>query len=106
MHYRVDITELALQEIDQHLAWLVDRSPTGAARWHEKLLAAIDSLEENPTRCPLAPESDWHLGGELRQHCFGKRRGVYRILFEIRGNVVYILRVRHAAQDFLNPDDT
>ena len=105
MRYRVDITARALQEIDEQLAWLADRSPSGAARWHEKLIAAVDSLEEDPMRCPFAPENDWHLGNELRQLRFGKRRGLYRILFEIRGRVVYILRVRHGSQDLLDPGD-
>jgi plasmid stabilization system protein ParE len=105
MRYRVDITARALQEIDVQLAWLANRSAAGAARWHEKLLAAVDSLEGEPTRCPLAPENDWHLGNELRQLRFGKRRGLYRILFEIRGRVVYILRVRHGSQNLLDPDD-
>jgi hypothetical protein len=29
---------------------------------------------------------------------YGKRRGVYRILFAIRGDVVHVLTVRHSAQ--------
>jgi hypothetical protein len=62
-------------------------------------------LEQNLARCPLAPENDWHLGGKLRHLLFGKRRGMYRIHFEIRGNVVYILRVPHNAQDLLGPED-
>ena len=33
----------------------------------------------------------------------GKRRHARRILFEIRGNLVVVLRVRHSAQDFLEP---
>jgi plasmid stabilization system protein ParE len=105
MRYRVDITARALQEIDEQLAWLANRSAPGAARWHEKLCAAVESLEDDPMRCPLAPENDWHLGNELRQLCIGKRRGLYRILFEIRGRVVYILRVRHGSQDLLDPED-
>ena len=36
---------------------------------------------------------------------YGKRRNTYRILFEVRGNVVYILRVRHGRQDFLTPEE-
>ena len=35
---------------------------------------------------------------EARELLYGKRRGVYRILFEIRNNVVHVLRVRHSAQ--------
>jgi hypothetical protein len=53
---------------------------------------------------PLADEAA-DLGLELRQLLFGRRRGVYRILFTIDGQTVTIHRVRHAAQDRLSPDD-
>jgi plasmid stabilization system protein ParE len=61
-------------------------------------------LEDNPQRWGLAPESDWY-PGELRQLLYGKRRGVYRILYEVRGKTVYILRVRHGAQAVLEPGE-
>jgi plasmid stabilization system protein ParE len=100
----VHITARALREIDEGLAWLTERSRAAAARWHEQLLEAIRSLEENPERWGLAPESEWY-PGELRQLLHGKRRGVYRILFEVRGDTVYILRVRHSAQALLEPGE-
>jgi plasmid stabilization system protein ParE len=53
----------------------------------------------------LAPENEWYEGGELRELLYGKRQGVYRILFEVRGDTVYILRVRHGAQELLGPGD-
>lgn len=59
--------------------------------------------EHNPERCGLAPENEW-FPGELRQLLYGKRRGVYRILFEVRDTTVYILRVRHGARKLLEPD--
>jgi plasmid stabilization system protein ParE len=104
MPYSVHITAEALREIDNSLAWLAERSRQAAARWNEKLLQAVRSLEENPERCGLAPESEWY-SGELRQLLYGKRPGVYRILFEIREDTVYILRVRHSAQTILGPGD-
>jgi plasmid stabilization system protein ParE len=67
-------------------------------------MEAIRSLAENPERFGLAPECRWY-PAELRQLLYGKRRGVYRILFEIRGAIVYIVRVRHSAQALLNPDE-
>src|SRR5262245_62133105 len=97
MAYSVRITARALREIDEALDWLAERSPSAASRWHEKLLEAIRSLEENPERCGPAPESEWY-PGELRQLLHGRRRRVYRILFEIRDDTVYILRVFHGAQ--------
>jgi plasmid stabilization system protein ParE len=103
--HSVRISRRALREIDAALAWLAERSRAAADRWHGRLLEAIRSLEDNPGRCPLAPEDECYEGGELRQFLHGKRRGVYRILFEVRGDVVYILRVRHSAQDLLKPED-
>jgi plasmid stabilization system protein ParE len=105
MAFNVEITRRALREIDQALAWLAGRSPAAAARWHSQLLDAIDTLEANPSRCPLAPEAEWYAGGELRQLLYGKRLGIYRVLFELRGATVYVLCVRHSAQDLLCPGD-
>jgi plasmid stabilization system protein ParE len=68
------------------------------------LLAAIRSLTTNPERCPLASEVS-ELGLELRELLYGKRPGVYRILFTIDGQTVNIVRVRHAARDRLKPED-
>jgi len=89
-----------LEEIDAALGWLSERAPAAASRWHDGLLHAIRSLEENPQRCGAAPENE-SFPGELRQLLYGKRRGVYRIL---RGDTVFILRVRHGARKLLDPD--
>jgi plasmid stabilization system protein ParE len=104
MAHTVRITARALREIDEALEWLTERSLPAASRWHEQLLEAIRSLSNNPQRCGLASESAWY-PGELRQLLAGKRRGVYRVLFEVRGDVVYVLRVRHSAQKLLEPGE-
>lgn len=100
MKYRVEITATALAEVQEAYEWLAARSASAAHRWRAALLRAVDSLETFPERCPLAPEGDY-LGAEIRQLLYGKRRGVYRILFQIRNNVVHVLRVRHGARRFL-----
>jgi plasmid stabilization system protein ParE len=104
MAYSVHITARALREIDRALEWLAARNRAAAVRWHQQLVEAVRSLESNPERWGLAPESEWY-PGELRQLLHGKRRGVYRILFEVRGDTVHILRVRHSAQALLEPGD-
>jgi plasmid stabilization system protein ParE len=104
MSFRVEITVRAAEEVRQGFRWLAERSPAAAERWRASLLAAIASLAEAPDRCALAPEEEWYQGG-LRQLLHGKRRRVYRILFEVRGDVALILCVRHAAQALLEPDD-
>lgn len=104
MAHSVHITARALREIEKAIEWLAERSRPAAARWHQQLVEAVRSLENNPERCGLAPESEWY-PGELRQLLHGKKRGVYRILFEVRGDTVHILRVRHSAQELLEPDE-
>jgi plasmid stabilization system protein ParE len=104
MAYRVRIAARAEADVEKALGWMLRRSAAAAGRWHAGLLAAVDSLEEQPERCGLAPEAE-DLGIELRQLLFGRRRGVYRILFTIAGNVVNVLHIRHATRQPLRPGD-
>ena len=104
MSFRVAIARRAAREIAEQYDWIADqRSRTAADRWRDSLLLAINSLEAAPDRCPAAPEAVWY-GEGLRQLLHGKRRRVNRILFEVRGDLVVILRVRHSAQDLLGPE--
>lgn len=105
MNYRVEISLAALAEIDQALAWLVEQSRPAAARWHAGLRRAIETLRTHPRRCPLAPEAAL-FEQEIRQLLYGRRRSVYRILFEIRDEeqVVNILHVVHGAREYLRPE--
>jgi len=102
MSLQVVIARRAAREIEEQYNWLAERSQAAADRWRNSLLEAIDTLADNPQRCPLAPEAEWYEG--LRQLLHGKRRQVRCILFEIRGQTVVVLRVRHSAQDFLGPE--
>jgi plasmid stabilization system protein ParE len=103
MTYRVEITELAAAEIRKQYEWLLaNRSKFVADRFRDALLAAIDSLEKNPERCPKAPEAEWY-GEQLRHLIHHQRRQVYRVLFEIHKTMVIILRVRHHSQDVIQP---
>lgn len=75
-----------------------------ADRWVDGILRAIRTLDQLPQRFPLSPESEWY-GNNLRELYYGKRRNTYRIMFKIEGNVVYVLRIRHGRQDYLNPSE-
>jgi plasmid stabilization system protein ParE len=83
--------------------WYAERSPDAAQRWHDGLSRAIDSLAKLPTRCPVSQADSRALGCEVRQLLYGKRRGVYRILFTIAGDTVWVLRIRHGAHGPLKP---
>ena len=89
MAYQVEISPSALADIDEAYLWLDEQSPPAAAQWFRGLRKAIDSLETNPERCSLAPESD-AFAEELRQLFYGRRRGVYRILFTVAGDTVRV----------------
>jgi plasmid stabilization system protein ParE len=99
------MSEKAEADIETALAWFHSQLATDAGiRWFAAIWKAIDKLERAPDRCPLAIESDC-LGLEIRELLFGRRRGKYRILFEIRQDTVTILRVWHGARDAIHGED-
>ena len=78
--------------------WAENRDEEQAIRWYEGILAAIDSLADNPDRCVLARENA-KADDELRELHYGLgNRPTHRILFVIDPDAVRILSVRHAAQ--------
>jgi plasmid stabilization system protein ParE len=113
---RVVISPGAEREIQQQAFWLLAagcwllaagcwllaqaRSATTALRWARALRATIASLEANPHRCPVDPDSDVY-GEEVRLLLHGRRGGTFRILFAIRGETVAVLTVRHASRPSL-----
>jgi hypothetical protein len=74
-----------------------------AARWYAGLWKAIAKLAKMPERHPVAEEESEQFGLTLRQMLYGRRRGVYRILFSIEGDVVYLHYIRHSAQGPIEP---
>jgi plasmid stabilization system protein ParE len=104
MAFQVVFHPRARSDIAAALAWYARTGSAAADRWRTGLLRIIENLETDPNRYPAADEAA-DLGVDLRQLLYGRRRNVYRVLFTIEGQTVNILRVRHAAQDQLDPDD-
>lgn len=102
MRYDVDFTEQAQADAREAYRWIAEDSLERAAEWYQGLVEAIDSLEQFPQRCPLAPENT-DFKEDIRQLFYGKRGGVYRVLFTISGKTVYVLHVRHGARKPLKP---
>jgi plasmid stabilization system protein ParE len=98
--YRVEPTDKALVDAGEAYFWINEQSEAAALRWYEGLLKAFRSLEKSPLRCPQAPESLF-FEEEIRQLVYGK----YRILFTVEGETVFVLRVRHSAQEYLKPEE-
>ena len=85
--------------------WLFQRSPLGAASWLDAYDKMVERLAMTADSFPVAQESD-HLDLEVRQVLFKTRRGrMYRAIFHLVGNDVYVLRVRGPGQAPIRPDD-
>jgi plasmid stabilization system protein ParE len=95
MAFRVEVTPEAKQDANTLLEWLNSQYAGDAGlRWFRGLNEAIESLSTLPKRCRLAPENA-SVPFEMRQLLYGKRPHMYRVLFTIDGDVVYVLRIRH-----------
>jgi len=106
MSYRVVISARAHEDLEDACSWWAEhRSAEQAERWYNGIGAAIRSLRRNPHRCALAQEND-AFPYEIRQLHYGVgKRPTHRVVFTIRPDMVFVLRVRHLAQDELSPDD-
>ncbi len=100
MSYEVIIDSEAEADLKNAAGWMGQYSPEKATIWYFEMLSVIDSLQNMPFRCPLAPESTT-LDTPIRHLIVGK----YRILFVVLDEKVFVLRVRHSAQDVLQIDE-
>ncbi|HYO26603.1 MAG TPA: type II toxin-antitoxin system RelE/ParE family toxin [Lacipirellulaceae bacterium] len=96
MRYRVEVVPEAEAAIAASVRYIaVDcRSPINAERWLQKLLHAIETLENSPRRCPLAPE-DSLVSYEVRMRVIGG----YLLLFTIDDSAgkVHVMHFRHGS---------
>jgi toxin ParE1/3/4 len=93
--YRVIITKTAADDLDAIFDYIKEHSPQNAVLMINKILAAIDGLEELPFRNPSAGRSR-KTGAEIRKVIVRPFLAYYRI--EEQHRAVTILCVRHGAQ--------
>ncbi len=78
---------------------IAERSPERAVRWSEGLNARLETLNKFPRRCPVAAEFP-SAANPVRELTYGKRSpNVYRIFFQIEGDVVFIVSIRNSLQN-------
>lgn len=106
MAFDVIFQPRAEADVDVVVAWLTrKKNPAAAARFRSGVFGSVvKQLERDPHSYPEAEEAA-DLGIDLRVLLHGRRRHVYRVLFTIDGQTVNVLRIRHAAQDRLQPGD-
>src|SRR4051812_14350796 len=105
MNYSLGLSNRAYDELDAAYQWWSNnRSSNQAAKWYNACAGAIESLTVNPKSCPLSRENNL-FPYEIRDKTFGiGRRRTHRLVFKIRGNMVFVIAIRHLAQGDLLPD--
>src|SRR5437879_1012162 len=104
MTFRVQTLRSAERDFRQIIAHIAARSTSGAVSWAKAFQNAVERLESEADRLPFAVENV-HVDFEVREILFKTRRGlVYRALYTIRGDEVFILHVRGPGQDLLTAE--
>jgi plasmid stabilization system protein ParE len=105
MKFAVSFSDQAQSDSDRIFEWLAARSLQGAVVWHHALEQAIEQLQLDAVSYGRAPESA-EFSRDIRQKLFKTRRGrTYRLVFDLDGYKVRILRVRGPGQSSLASDD-
>ena len=105
MRFKVHELGKAQADVRSIAHWLLERSPQGARSWLRAYDEMVLRLEKQAPSCgPAYEHEDCAL--DVRQALFKTRRGrVYRALFIIEGEDVYILRVRGPGQAPVEPGE-
>ncbi len=98
MTFQVIVTQRAKDDLRHYYLHAAKHAPATAARWLGRFERVLESLAENPGRCPLAPENDL-VEQPIRQLIHGKRAARYRVLFTIDSEQVLILHIRRGTMD-------
>lgn len=104
MSYEVLMTSRAGKQLVEAAHWWAEhRDPSQALDWLNGFERAIVSLSDRPERHSLARENQlYHLAYPARQLLYGLgKRPTHRAVFEIRGGTVFVVAIRHLAQDVL-----
>ena len=106
MTYRVQVTNTAQADLRRYYRHAAEAAPETASSWLERFEQALLSLQTNPGRCAIAPESQT-VPTEVRQLIFGRGSGTYRVLFAICEDdaEVHILHIRRGAMAPAGPGD-
>jgi plasmid stabilization system protein ParE len=84
----------ALDDLNRVYAFLESKNPDAAARAVKAIFGAVDSLAENPLRCPQLRANP----NRRKLRVFWGKRG-YLIYFEIQDDTVYIIQIWQGLED-------
>ena len=79
-------------------------APEAAERWLARFESTVETLSQNPSRCPPATE-DHKSTHNLSELLYGKRPNVFRVVFMISERKVQVLKIRRAARQVLSKQE-
>lgn len=103
---KVVLTEQAQRDMQRaHDWWAEHKSAAQAARWYARFYKAIATLSSHPERWSLSFEND-QFGYEIRDLLYGLGgRPTHRAVFTVGSDTIFVLTVRHLAQQELEVQD-
>ena len=105
MKFKVREVRKATSDKRHIFEWLHSQSRSGAVSWLAAYDRMVTRLKSHADTCASAFECE-DLDFDVRQILFKTRRGrVYRALFIIENNEVFILRVRGPGQAAIDADE-
>lgn len=88
---------LAVERLEEIVNYIAKDSPSSAVKWANSVFTKIESLEQFPYMGRVVPEINRN---EIREILFKN----YRIIYNVKGDAISILTVRHGKQ-LLPPED-
>ena len=95
MAYLVNLSVRAQRDLAQIYRRINADDSDAALKWYRGFRQAVLSLEEQPNRCPVAPEND-----KLRHLLYGNKPHIYRAIYRVaeKQKLVDVLHIRHGAR--------
>jgi toxin ParE1/3/4 len=97
MAYRVRLLPRAESDLQTLFQYITERAPLRGVEWFNALEEAIGSLCNNPERCPVVASLSTQAHA-VRQLLYGRKPHVYKVYFQIVGDTVDVLHIRHGAR--------
>jgi len=103
--FPVRILPRAKKDFHRIFSYIKSQSPEGAARWREAFEKGCQRVSSSPEQFEFAPENQF-ADFKIRQLLFKTRHGLmYRAVFTVLDDEIFILRVRGPGQPPLDLDE-
>ncbi|WP_394833208.1 type II toxin-antitoxin system RelE/ParE family toxin [Pendulispora rubella] len=89
---RVEFSASAQRDVEKHTAYLIERSSSSAARFVAELDGAFAHLLAHP------PTGHRVALKQRKSHVRRWNIGDMGIFYDVRGEVLYVIRIRHSAR--------